>query len=165
MTKLKPQIVALPIVINENKILLMKRKLDPFAGNWCFPGGKVEHGEHVSEAAIRELLEETGIKARFKEHLGIISEHVIEENKVINHFVLHVCEVIPETLEITSSPEGEVRWFDLDKLDEIKSQFIPSDFSLIEKIVKNREKGYYESVIEKQNDSYILRKFEQMTIS
>lgn len=47
---------------NENHLLLIQRKKEPFANFWAFPGGFVEEGESCEEAAARELWEETGIK-------------------------------------------------------------------------------------------------------
>ena len=43
------------------KVLLIKRKHEPFQGLWAFPGGFVDEGESVEQAAQRELLEETGV--------------------------------------------------------------------------------------------------------
>jgi ADP-ribose pyrophosphatase len=55
------------IVIHEGHILLVKRASSPGRGFWAIPGGLVELGETVREAAERELLEETGISVRAKE--------------------------------------------------------------------------------------------------
>jgi len=43
------------------KVLLIKRKYDPYKGLWAFPGGFIENGEEADQASKRELLEETGL--------------------------------------------------------------------------------------------------------
>ncbi len=57
-----PLPVACCIVSNENReVLLVKRKKDPYKDMWCLPIGFAESGEEVSQAALRELSEETGL--------------------------------------------------------------------------------------------------------
>ena len=53
---------AVIISQSEQKILLIKRKYNPFAGKWAFPGGFMDMNETPEEAIIRELEEETGLK-------------------------------------------------------------------------------------------------------
>jgi 2-dehydropantoate 2-reductase len=67
-----PKIAADVIVRNGNKILLVERKYEP--KGWAIPGGFVEYGEKIEDAAARELLEETGIIAPSLELLGIYSD-------------------------------------------------------------------------------------------
>jgi 8-oxo-dGTP diphosphatase len=57
-----------------NKILLVKRKKDPFKGSWSLTGGKVDVGETVEDALKREIFEETGIIAMPTEILGVYSD-------------------------------------------------------------------------------------------
>lgn len=49
------------VVFKDAKVLLVKRKFEPAAGQWAIPGGKLKFGETLKQAAEREILEETGI--------------------------------------------------------------------------------------------------------
>jgi 8-oxo-dGTP diphosphatase len=57
------------VVLRGDEVLLIKRGKPPYAGEWSIPGGKIEYGESAVEAALRELLEETGVTARI---IGLI---------------------------------------------------------------------------------------------
>ena len=69
-----PKLTADGAIVKDNKILLIKRKNEPFKGKWALPGGFVEYGEKVEDAVVREVLEETGIKAAIKDLIGIYSD-------------------------------------------------------------------------------------------
>jgi len=65
MTGPRREIPAVSVaVVRGQRVLLVKRALPPSLGLYAFPGGKVEAGETLEEAARRELLEETGLAAR-----------------------------------------------------------------------------------------------------
>lgn len=59
---------------NETEILLVKRKNDPYRGAWVFPGGFVEKGEKLLDAAFRELKEETSVSLRHLSFVGIFDD-------------------------------------------------------------------------------------------
>lgn len=58
-----PVAAAIAIVENQGHVLLVRRRNPPDAGMWGFPGGKIKFGESIHAAAVRELYEETGVRA------------------------------------------------------------------------------------------------------
>jgi 8-oxo-dGTP diphosphatase len=54
--------------------VFVKRKFDPYRGWWAIPGGQVEYGETVEQAAIREAREETGLDVRLVRLIGVYSD-------------------------------------------------------------------------------------------
>jgi 8-oxo-dGTP diphosphatase len=61
---LKPIIAVGAVVVYQERILLIRRGKEPAQGEWAIPGGRVELGETMHEAATRETMEETGISIR-----------------------------------------------------------------------------------------------------
>ncbi|RLJ02217.1 MAG: hypothetical protein DRP10_02010 [Candidatus Aenigmatarchaeota archaeon] len=155
-----PLPVVISALVQNDKILLIKRIRGEYVGLFGLPGGKIEKEEHLSEAAKREILEESGIESSFKNYLGFVSEHLIENGKILQHFLLHICELEPKTTEILNDSEGKLDWFHLNHLPNFKEKIIPSDFLIIEKIVKNKEGNYFNCILEKSGDNYFLKKFE-----
>lgn len=151
--------IVLTIVVQDNKILLLKRKKGDFVNLLAIPGGKIEENEHIKDAARRELEEESGIESDFKEYLGCVSEILIEKNVIKANFILHLCELIPKTKNISNDVEGKMDWYNLNSLDEIKEQIIPSDYEMIKNFVLNKNKKYFDCIEEKIGDKYYIRKF------
>jgi 8-oxo-dGTP diphosphatase len=69
-----PLLVVDVIIPTSEGVILIKRAREPYKGRWALPGGFVRYGERVEEAAVREAEEETGLKVRLKELVGVYSE-------------------------------------------------------------------------------------------
>ena len=65
--------VGTVIVDDRNRIVLVRRAIEPGYGKWVFPGGYVDRGEEVRLAAVREAREETGLDVRIDRLLNIYS--------------------------------------------------------------------------------------------
>ncbi len=70
-----PLPVVSSIVAKDRSILLVKRKNEPYRGEWCLPSGFAEIGESIEEAALRELEEETGLKGKTLGLIDVDSNH------------------------------------------------------------------------------------------
>ena len=72
--KESPSVMVDAVVIENEKLLLVTRKKDPFKGFLTFPGGKVDEGEKVEDAVKRELREETSLDIEPTDILGVYSD-------------------------------------------------------------------------------------------
>src|SRR5579864_6185592 len=77
------------IIIDRSRVLLVKRAHPPIQGQWSIPGGVLEVGEMVREAAVREAREETGLEVEPGELLGVFDRVLRDaEHRVQYHYVL-----------------------------------------------------------------------------
>ncbi len=74
---------CLVVVDNRNRVLLVKRSVEPKKGFWCLPGGFMELSESPEKAALRELKEETGLSGRIEMLLGVSSNPSAMYNTVL----------------------------------------------------------------------------------
>lgn len=149
-------IVASPVIF-KNKFLLLKRTKDPYAGMWAMPGGKIELGEQIDEAIIREVFEETGLKVKFVAVRGFVSE--ILKAKELKQFLMWVCETRAASSNAIGSHEGEVRWFSKEEIDKYKNEII--DYSIIKTFFLGKKKKikFHESRMKLHKGKYILEFF------
>ena len=62
------------IIPYQGKIVVIRRKNEPFKGYYALPGGIVEYGETVEEAVLREVKEETGLDVKIHKLVGVYSD-------------------------------------------------------------------------------------------
>ena len=60
----RPYVGVGAVIVQDGKVLLVKRRYEPLAGQWSLPGGAVEVGETLEACLVREMLEETGLEVR-----------------------------------------------------------------------------------------------------
>lgn len=103
------------VILRDNRILLLLRKKAPEAGCWTIPGGKVEFGETVEEAILREVKEEIGVEGKIIAPLGV-TNHILKEEKT--HYVSprFLVEIIGEPHNMEPASSEEIRWFPIEDL-------------------------------------------------
>jgi 8-oxo-dGTP diphosphatase len=100
------------------RVVLVKRAHPPLQAQWSIPGGVLEVGELVREAAVREVREETGLGVEPGELLGVYDRVLRDaEQRVQYHYVLidFLCRRISGELQ-AGSDAAEVRWFGREEL-------------------------------------------------
>jgi 8-oxo-dGTP diphosphatase len=106
------------IIIDGDRVLLVKRAHPPIQGQWSIPGGVLEVGEMVRDAAIREAREETGLIVEPGELLGVYDRILRDpEKRVQYHYVLidFLCRATGGQLQ-AATDAAEVRWFTREEL-------------------------------------------------
>lgn len=112
-----PKLGVSASVWRDGKVLLVQRAKPP-VGIWAFPGGHLEAGERLVEAAARELREETGLTARFHGLVGLFD--VIRrdaEGRLSVHYVIACYLGLADDGEaVAASDAAAVTWADPDRL-------------------------------------------------
>jgi 8-oxo-dGTP diphosphatase len=101
------------------RVLLIRRKREPFAGSWAMPGGFVDENERLEDAARRELEEETGVQVAELEQLFTAGDPGRDPRgwtvSVVYLAQVNVADVKPEAADDAE----EVSWFPLDDLPQL----------------------------------------------
>jgi ADP-ribose pyrophosphatase YjhB (NUDIX family) len=134
-----PKIVPIVITILscQNHYLFIQRKNPPYEGLWSIVGGKVNIGEHITEAAAREVVEETGApKVEDYIYRGFVSERLVNASgDLLSHFLIFVGHAtITEYFQ--NHREGDLALFSLDEVHAQKNQFLPSDYEMFQRFLK-----------------------------
>lgn len=114
------------------KVLLVRRAGAPLAGNWSLPGGLVETGETLAQAARRELHEETGLECAEMRGPAAWNEIIVKdtEGAVERHYVIAVFSAAWQNGEARAGDDAEaVRWVSLDALSGL--ELVPGTESAI----------------------------------
>ena len=112
-----PKLTVDGIVLEDKKILLIKRKNQPFKGMWALPGGFVEYDEKTEDATVREVLEETGLKTKINHLAGVYSDPNRDPrgHTVSIVYVLDICNG-----ELKSGDDAcNAKFFDLKNLPDL----------------------------------------------
>lgn len=108
------------ILIADNQVLLIKRKNDPFKGMWAFPGGFVDEGEDLHDAAARELLEETKVEvdAQKLTQVGAFGKPG-RDPRFQTVSVVYSIKMNIRPVAKAADDAAEIGWFSLDHLPEM----------------------------------------------
>lgn len=100
-------------------VLLIRRKYDPYKGQWAIPGGMVEADESLERAVERELMEETGISVNYMEQLYTFGQPGRDpRSRVVT--VAYYALVNSSKFELHAASDAEdARWFKIDDLPDL----------------------------------------------
>jgi 8-oxo-dGTP diphosphatase len=102
------------VVVRDGRVVLIKRRFEPLAGQWSLPGGTLELGETLSAGVAREILEETGLEIDVGPVVDVFDRILLDpDTRVLYHFVLidYLCTPLGGTLRAGSDVADAV-WAD-----------------------------------------------------
>ena len=113
----KPSVTADGLVVKKDEVLLIRRKKEPFMGEYALPGGFLEFGEKMEDCVVREVREETGIRSEVIGLLGVFSDPKRDPR---GHFVTAVYHLKPVGGALKAGDDAaSVKWTDIDDLPKM----------------------------------------------
>ena len=112
----RPEVCVGAVVVDDDRLLMIRRGHGPGAGEWSVPGGRVEHGETLVEAVVREVREETGLDVAVDQFLGFVERITDEAHFVILDFAATAFD--PDALE-AGDDAAEAAWIDVNDVIDL----------------------------------------------
>jgi len=111
----KPEIAVGAVIIDADRLLMVRRGKAPAEGLWTIPGGRVEKGEYLSDALEREVMEETGLNVTAGALLGIF-EVIGDPHYVILDYVADIAT--SDQNPVAGDDVAEVEWVQMDLIKD-----------------------------------------------
>lgn len=118
MTGERPEVAVGAILVRDDQILLVRRGRGPAQGHWSVPGGRVEAGETLHEAVVRETFEETALEVVVDRFLGWVERIDEGFHFVILDFAVAVLDPVQPV--VAGDDAAEARWIALADVGDLR---------------------------------------------
>jgi 8-oxo-dGTP diphosphatase len=113
----RPEVCVGAVIVVDDELLVIRRGHGPGAGEWSIPGGRVDAGETLAEALVREVAEETGLEAVCGSLIGYVERIHDDRHFVILDFHATVLE---GAQPVAGDDAVEARWVPLGDVAELR---------------------------------------------
>jgi 8-oxo-dGTP pyrophosphatase MutT (NUDIX family) len=156
--------IAVTILSCRGRYVFLRRRKAPYEGLWSMVGGKIASGEHIQDAAKREVIEETGAsRIDGYEYRGFVSERLVDSNEDLSaHFLIFVGRAeIPDF--VGSNREGDLALFTVEEIESQREWFLPSDYMMFSYFNKDTSLGRMcEAELLRDEKGYQLRYYREV---
>ena len=132
-----PLVAVGAVVVDQGRVLLVRRGREPLKGHWSLPGGMLEVGEPLTAGVVREVREETGLTVQPLELVELLDRIHRDGDRIRYHYVIadYLCRVVGGTLKAASDADA-VRWVE-------RSEWIGTDALVVDPVtVRVLEAGW-----------------------
>jgi 8-oxo-dGTP diphosphatase len=113
----RPELCVSAIVVDDDRLLLVRRGRGAAQGRWSLPGGRVEAGELIAEAVVRELSEETGVEGVCGPLIGLVER--LTDDGPHQVVVVHEVTTLGWVDPVAGDDAAEARWVPLADISEL----------------------------------------------
>jgi len=113
-----PELCVSAVVIDDERLLLVRRGRGRAQGAWAVPGGRVRSGELLAEAVVRELREETGIEGVCGNLIGVLE--LLEGDGPHQVLLAHLVTLMEAVEPVAGDDAAEARWVPLSDVADLR---------------------------------------------
>lgn len=147
-------VIAGCLIVKNNKILMAKEAKKSYYGQWNFPAGYVDGAESITDAAIREVYEETGCKVKLT---GVLPISIVdvkgEEPRLMVRFT---AEIIEENIKYNTNEILDVQWLDLNRIKNMTEREL-REYDVSIQFIKDYEENKVYPIEVFNNKKYVRR--------
>lgn len=107
------------VIVEEGKVLLVKRNREPYQGTWQFPAGFIDYGEHPEDTIVREVKEEVGLEVTGMSLIEMLQ--ATDDPRSPGHFAFFYKVTVKKgtATNFDQNENSQIAWFDLTRLPTI----------------------------------------------